>query len=189
MPHRKTPLIADRFYHIYNRGNDRQSIFFDRENYLYFLRLTREHIVESDIDILAYCLMPNHYHFLVYPRNDRLSDAMKKLSLSYTKSMNKRYNRSGVLFQGRFQSILVDNDSYLTYLAQYIHLNPVKSGLVEQAKDWEFSSYLEYAGLRQGTLPKTGYFRQMMPDDLNYQQFLTSDRLPSAIDFQKLLLE
>jgi REP element-mobilizing transposase RayT len=85
--------------------------------------------------------MPNHYHFLVYLTDETLSDAMKSLSLSYTKAINQRFNRVGVLFQGRFQSIHVDRTDYLVNLSRYIHLNPVKAGLVQQAGEWEFSSY------------------------------------------------
>ncbi len=106
MPQRRIPLQTGNFYHVYNRGNNCQTIFFERENYVYFLRLAREHLIINAVDIVAYCLMPNHYHFLVYLRDETLSDAMKSLSLSYTKAINKRFNRSGVLFQGRFQSIL-----------------------------------------------------------------------------------
>jgi REP element-mobilizing transposase RayT len=76
--------------------------------------------------------MPNHYHLLVYLRDETLSDAMKSLSLSYTKAINKRFNRSGVLFQGRFQSIHISQTDYLVNLSQYIHLNPVKASLVKQ---------------------------------------------------------
>ncbi|MFB2878600.1 transposase [Floridanema aerugineum] len=79
------------FYHVYNRGNNHQEIFFERENYIYFLRLLKEHLIANVVDIVAYCLMPNHYHFLVYLKDETLSDAMKSLSLSYTKAINKRF--------------------------------------------------------------------------------------------------
>jgi putative transposase len=148
MPFRRTPFQTGNFYHIYNRGNNRQNIFFERENYLHFLRLMREHLATNGVDILAYCLMPNHYHFLAYLQDDNLSAAMHRLSVSYTKAINKRFDRCGVLFQGRFQSIHVNDTDYLIHLSRYIHLNPVKAGFVDRAEEWEFSSYLEYAGLR-----------------------------------------
>ncbi|TAE61395.1 MAG: transposase [Nostocales cyanobacterium] len=189
MPRRQTPLQIGNFYHIYNRGNNHQSIFFERENYIYFLRLIKQHIISNGIDMIAYCLMPNHYHFLVYLNNDNLSDSMKSLSLAYTKAVNKRFNRSGVLFQGRFQSILVSNTEYLINLCQYIHLNPVKAGIVEQPGEWEFSSYLEYAGLRPGKLPKIEYIKHIVNDESIYQQFLTDHDLPKVIEFKKLLID
>ncbi|MDJ0735713.1 MAG: transposase [Nostocaceae cyanobacterium] len=98
MPRRRISLESGNFYHIYNRGNNRENIFLERENYLYFLKLVKLHLITNAVDILSYCLMPNHYHFLVYLRDETLSNAMKSLSLAYTKAINKRCNRSGVLF-------------------------------------------------------------------------------------------
>jgi hypothetical protein len=128
--------------------------------------------------------MPNHYHFLVYLTDETLSDAMKSLSLSYTKAINQRFNRVGVLFQGRFHCIHVDQSDYLVNLSRYIHLNPVKAGLVQQAGEWEFSSYLEYAGLRRGTLPKTELIGGLIEGKLAYEQFLADCQLPNSIGFQ-----
>jgi REP element-mobilizing transposase RayT len=189
MPRRKTSLQTGNFYHIYNRGNNHQIIFFERESYIYFLRLVKEHLITKAVDIVAYCLMPNHYHFLVYLRNETLSDAMKSLSLSYTKAINKRFNRSGVLFQGRFQSIHVPQTDYLINLSRYIHLNPVKAGLVKQPEEWEFSSYLEYAGMRGGTLPKTEYIKTLILEESDYQQFLVDFNLPDSTGLKRLLLD
>jgi REP element-mobilizing transposase RayT len=189
MPIRKTPLEIGNFYHIYNRGNNHQNIFFQRENYIYFIRLMKEHIINNGIDIIAYCLMPNHYYFLVYLREETLSDGMKSLSLAYTKAINRKFNRSGVLFQGRFQSILVYDTEYLIHLCRYIHLNPVKAGMVKQPEEWEFSSYLEYAGLRYGKLPKIDYIKTQFEEDSVYQQFLIDHNLPYDIEFKKMLLD
>lgn len=189
MGQRRIPLETGNFYHIYNRGNNRQIIFFERENYIYFLRLIREHLIKNSVDIIAYCLMPNHYHLLVYLRDENLSDSMKSLSLSYTKAINKRFNRSGVLFQGRFQSIHISQTDYLINLSQYIHLNPVKASLVRQPEEWEFSSYLEYAGLRKGTIPKIEYIKMQIEEESAYHQFLADHNLPHGSDFKKLLLD
>ncbi|QSJ14052.1 transposase [Nostoc sp. UHCC 0702] len=189
MPQRRIPLQIGNFYHVYNRGNNRQTIFFERENYVYFLRLIKEHLITNAVDIVAYCLMPNHYHFLVYLRDETLSDAMKSLSLSYTKAINKRFNRCGVLFQGRFQSIHVSQTDYLVNLSRYIHLNPVKAGFVQQPEEWEFSSYLEYAGLRRGTLPKIEYVKMQLQEESIYQQFLADHYLPDSASFKRLMLD
>jgi REP element-mobilizing transposase RayT len=155
MPYRETIFQAGQYYHLYNRGNNRQDIFFERENYLFFLRSLRRYLLVETLDVIAYCLMPNHYHLLVCLKTAHLSAAMQAFSLSYTKAMNRRYNRVGSLFQGRFQAILVESTEYLLNLSRYIHWNPVKAGLVKQPQDWEFSSFHEYVGLRGGTLPKT----------------------------------
>src|SRR5688500_10942112 len=97
----KTDFAANRQLLPYlQSGKQSQTIFFERENYLYFLRLVRQHLTSNGVDVVAYCLMPNHYHFWVYLRDENLSSAMKSLSLSYTKAINQRFNRVGVLFQG-----------------------------------------------------------------------------------------
>jgi len=168
----QNPPQTGHFYHVYNRGNNRQNIFFERDNYLYFLRLIRHTFISHNVDVMAYCLMPNHYHLLVYPKSEHLSQAMKSLSLSYTKAMNKRFDRVGALFQGRFQKVLVTDSDYLIHLIRYIHLNPVKANLVSQPGEWEFSSYLEYAGLRDGTLPNLELIQQQFEEcDRPIQQF------------------
>jgi putative transposase len=183
MPSRRVSFQAGNFYHVYNRGNNRQNIFFKRDNYLHFLHLIREHLVNNRVDILAYCLMPNHYHLLVYLQDDNLSAAMHRLSVAYTKGINKRFvgvaslkeNRSGSLFEGRFQSIHVNDTNYLIHLCRYIHLNPVKAGFVDRAEEWEFSSYAEYAGLRSGTLPNMEYLRLQFQSEL--EEFSIDDNL------------
>ena len=182
-----SPLVAH-FHHVYNRGTNHQNIFFERENYLYFLRLIRQAFTTHDVDVVAYCLMPNHYHLLVYPRSDRLSEAMKSLSLAYTKAMNKRFNRVGGLFQGRFQKRLVTDTAYLVHLIRYIHLNPVKANLVAQPQEWEFSSYQEYAKVRSGTLPKLELIQRQL-GELDHQVFLEDGCLPNNPAFRKLLLD
>jgi REP element-mobilizing transposase RayT len=103
--------------------------------------------------IVAYCLMPNHYHLLVCPHDDSLSRRMQRFSISYTKAINRRYDRVGPLFQGQFQALLVDCNEHLLHLSRYLHLNPVVTGLVGKPEDWEFSSYRDYVGRRRGTLP------------------------------------
>ncbi|MEM9276517.1 MAG: transposase, partial [Cyanobacteria bacterium P01_F01_bin.143] len=95
MPIRNVTFQVNNFYHIYNRGNNRQKIFFERDNYLYFLSKLREYLVSNTVEITAYCLMPNHYHLLIYLNNNNFSELMQKLALSYTKAINKRYKRVG----------------------------------------------------------------------------------------------
>jgi putative transposase len=157
MPRRDIPLVAGEYYHIYNRGNNRQNIFFEEENYMFFLRRLREHLVQPSepcATLVAYSLMPNHYHLLLQPHDDDLSHHLQLFSISYTKAINKRYGRVGALFQGQFQAKRIDRNEYLVHLSRYIHLNPVQAGLVKRPEDWAFSSYREYVGLRQGKLPK-----------------------------------
>ncbi|MEO1431570.1 MAG: transposase [Cyanobacteria bacterium J06633_8] len=172
MPIRSTVFKSNHYYHIYNRGNNRQKIFFERDNYLYFLTKRREHLVEKGVEIIAYCLMPNHYHLLVYLNDENVSEFMQKLALSYTKAINKRYKRVGSLFQGRFQSVLVDTDKYLIHLSRYIHLNPQKSYLVRKPENWEYSSYPEYINTRNGTLPNLNIILPLFSDSNAYRLFV-----------------
>lgn len=104
--------------------------------------------------MVAYCLMPNHYHVLIYLRQDTLSKAMQRFTMSYTNAINRRYKRCRSLFQGRFNTIHVDSEACLLELTRYIHLNPVRACLVKRAEDWGFSSYCDYVALQQGTLPQ-----------------------------------
>ena len=98
MPRHTRNLEPGRYYHLYNRGNNRQCIFFARENYIYFLRQFRHYVAERAVHVIAYCLMPNHYHILIYLRYESLSTAMHRFTMSYTNALNLRYQRSGSLF-------------------------------------------------------------------------------------------
>jgi putative transposase len=189
MPSRTMNFERGLYYHVYNRGNNYQTIFFERESYLYFLRLVRRYLVDENVSILAYCLMPNHYHFLVQCNGGNLSEAMQLLSLTYTKSINKRFNRVGSLFQGRFKAVLVNSDEYLVHLVRYIHLNPVKADLAKSASEWEFSSFSEYADIRSGSLPSMELVRSIIASDEEYRSFLTGYNVPSIPELRALMLD
>ncbi len=147
-------------------------MIYERENYSFFLRLMRRYLLPG-VEITAYCLMPTHYHLLVKVSDEtELSHSMQLLAISFTKAMNKRYNRVGALFQGAFQAKHVDKDEYLIHLSRYIHLNPVKAGLVERPEDWEFSSYREYLGRRKGQLPKPEIVLSHFPSVDAYRRFV-----------------
>jgi putative transposase len=135
MPRRKTELVAGECYHLHNRGNNRQPVFFERENYAFFLQRWRKY-VSPVCDVIAYCPMPTHYHMLVLVAVDGLSHGMQLFGIAYTKAINVRYLRVGALFQGAFGAKQVDRDEYLLDLSRYIHLNPVMAGLVQHAEDW-----------------------------------------------------
>jgi REP element-mobilizing transposase RayT len=173
MPRRETQLCAGEYYHIYNRGNNRQPIFFEQDNYLFFLRQWRRY-VSSVCDVVAYCLMPTHFHILVLLTADGFSHGMQLLGISYTKAMNERYGRVGALFQGAFQTKHIERNEYLLHLSRYVHLNPVLAGLVSRAEEWEFSSYREYLGLRHGTLPVSDIVLGQFPAPDAYRVFVES---------------
>ncbi len=198
MPERAVPLIEGEYYHLYNRGHNRERIFFERENYLFFLRRVREYLTPV-LDIIAYCLMPTHYHLLVRVKETSevsktlevspASEAIRRFSISYTKAMNKRYDRVGALFQGAFQAKRVDNNEYLIHLSRYIHLNPVMTRLVERAEEWEFSSYPEYIGARNGTLPQPQIVLAQFPSPQAYREFVESYTPDEAKRIASVLFE
>ena len=154
MPRRGLEFRAGHAYHLYSRGVNRQRIFFESENYAFFLRRVRTYLTPETVDVVAYCLMPNHYHLFVCLKADSLAEMMRSLNMSFARAVNKRYDRVGPLFQGRFAAKLVERDEYLLHLSRYIHLNPVEAGLVDKAEAWEYSSYRDFVDLRNGTLPK-----------------------------------
>ena len=129
--------------HITARGNARQAIYEDDQDRRTFLEYLSKVIKRYECLCHAYCLMDNHYHLLVERQSPTLSKGMKHLNGNYTQAYNKRHNRVGHLFQGRYKGILVDKDNYLLELSRYIALNPVRARMVRSAKDWPWSSYAE----------------------------------------------
>jgi REP element-mobilizing transposase RayT len=149
MPHRETELLADHYYHVYNRGVAGNVVFFSPDNYLYFVRLLARNAARYAVTIVAYCLMPNHYHLLLTPTRDHnASKFMHSVASSYSQALNQRLGRQGPLFQGRFRAVWVDREAYLTHVARYIHANPVMAGLVTRAEAWPYSDYAEVIGIR-----------------------------------------
>ena len=165
MPRRDVELSGGEYYHLYNRGHNRGCVFRERANYAFFLRRLSEYLVPV-AKVVAYCLMPTHYHLVVLVQDNTealdgaeastgsgVSRAMQRLSISYTRAMNRRYRRVGALFQGAFRAKHVHQEGYLMHLSRYVHLNPVFAGLVDHPQDWGFSSYQDYIGVREGRLP------------------------------------
>jgi REP element-mobilizing transposase RayT len=186
MPRRDIEFRAGECYHVYNRGNNREPIFFERKNYVFFLQRLWQYIAGGQredstpsknpptAEILAYCLMPNHYHLLLRLLTDEISAPMQSFSQSYTNAVNRHYGRVGSVFQGRFQALHVDTDEYLLHLSRYIHLNPIEARLVLKPEDWKFSSYREYAGLRAGQLPRPERILRTFPSRVAYREFVDS---------------
>jgi len=144
------------FYHITSRGNQREKIFWDakdRERLKTVLERTKE---RYGYLLHAYVFMDNHYHLLVETLHANLHQIMQNINTSYTVFVNRKYNRSGHLFQGRYKAFIVDKDKYLLALSRYIHLNPVRAGAVKRAEEFRWSSYQEYLyGRKEGALTDT----------------------------------
>ncbi len=169
------PLVPGMYYHIYNRGNNRENLFLEKRNYPYFLSLYAKHI-EPIADTYTYCLLRNHLHVSLRiktedeylqtsrvletrevslkPKKFNPSQAFSNLFNAYAKAINKGYGRTGSLFEERFGRIPVTSDAYFTTLIFYIHYNPQKHGFVGDFREWEWSSYRALIGTGQTKLKR-----------------------------------
>ncbi len=141
-------------YHLYNRGNNKDLIFFDDENYSYFLNQFKKHVLPF-CDVFAYCLMPNHFHFFIRVTNkDLFERGLKDFFISFSKAINKKYNRVGSLFQGRYKVSEITSNSYFTKIITYIHQNPFVAKLVQTLGEYKYSSYNAYLSDKETVLSK-----------------------------------
>lgn len=168
MPGRITPMVNGEFYHVYNRGVEKRDIFtqprdykrFQKTFYYYqflgpkpsFSKFSKSDLnsfkpdpTKKIVEIICYCLMPNHFHFLIRQLKDNgVSYFISQLANSYTKYFNTKYTRVGALLQGTFKAVHIESDEQLIHTSRYIHLNPVVSGLVKNLNIYKWFSYLEY---------------------------------------------
>jgi len=158
-------------YHVTSRGNARNRIFSDDQDRETFLSILGTVVKRYNWLCNAYCLMPNHYHCMIETPEGNLSLGMRQLNGIYTQRYNRRHNKTGHIFQGRFKAILVQKDNYLLELCRYVVLNPVRAKLVEKPETWKWSSYGATTGLRK------------KPD------FLTTDWILSLFDRKTALAQ
>jgi REP element-mobilizing transposase RayT len=158
-------FVTDNFYHVFNRGNNRQVIFPQKRNYTFFLSKLKS-IVGDYCHIVAYCLMPNHFHMMLYldeastglgikskPLLQVLEQKLGTLQSSYTRAINNQENKTGSLFQSKIKVIELKMDHAITCF-HYIHQNPLKANLAKDFADWPYSSFQEYSNLTEGVCNK-----------------------------------
>lgn len=133
-------------YHAFNRGNNKNDIFLEDKDYNVFLKKTREVQEEIPFHLYGYCLMPNHFHLLIGSVDEPLSKIMQMLLRYYALYFNSKYEREGHLFQSRYKAAVCENERYLFELVRYIHINPIKAGLVKNINDYKWSSHQYYIG-------------------------------------------
>ena len=143
MPRVARKISMTKVYHIILRGNDRQDIFFEDQDYKKFLRLIIITKEKYQYEIYAYCLMTNHVHLIIYDKNSQISRIMQSIEISYSNYFAKKYDRNGHLFQNRFISKNVETENYLRRLCRYIHQNPLKAK-ISITEDYKWSSYNEF---------------------------------------------
>ncbi|MBI4059307.1 transposase [Candidatus Microgenomates bacterium] len=177
------------YYHIYNRGNRKQSIFFHYRDYERFLEKVVEYKKKYPLEILTYCLMPNHIHFLVKQIIDNsISRFMSDICNSHSRYINVKYDLVGSLFQGRFKAKRVEKDEYLIHLSRYIHLNPVEllylgGDVFEKLLNYQWSSLAAYLLNKKDELVNKEVILEYFPskDPVNdYREFVKAN-----IKFQK----
>lgn len=173
MPYRGDTFVQGQYYHIYNRGAGKAKIFLNDGNYQYLLHLMKEYDQKYGATIIAYCLMPNHYHFLLRQETEEpLSKFMQVLFNSYVQGLNTQQGRTGTLFEGRFKHKCVEKWEYLIVLCRYIHRNPVKAGLASKPEDWAYSNYREWSRLRDGALVDQVFVRDHFENAEKYVSFV-----------------
>ena len=134
-------------YHVTSRGDRREPIFDGDADRHGLLAVIAQAMERFDAEVLCYCLMGNHYHFVLHTRQAKLSRLMRHVNGVYTQDFNRRHGKVGHLFQGRFKAILVDRAAYLLTLCRYVELNPVRARMVAAVGDWPWSSYRAHVGL------------------------------------------
>ena len=189
----------DTMYHVYNRGVDKRIIFKDEQDYAVFLDFLKYALLtdsqtdeafdpsvisaatrfnfrrlglSNEVDLVAFCLMPNHFHLLVYQHSiDGITKLMRSIATGYSMYFNKRYERKGTLFQGRYKASTINSDSYWDHISRYIHLNPIELGV-----DWRTyprSSYRIYAGEAKAEWVKPGLVLDSFDSINNYERFVS----------------
>lgn len=152
MPNKKRIWYPGAIYHITTRGNRKQDIFQDCEDYYVYLRILHKIQHRCGFILYSYCLMTNHIHLEMETVDVEIGIIMRFINLFYTKYFNNKYNLVGHLFQGRYKSELIESYPYILQASKYIHLNPVKANIVDNPIDYKFSSYDILMGKRESPL-------------------------------------
>lgn len=187
-------FAENNYYHIFNRGYEKRKIFEDKSDYkifCYYLfiylnpletvlklypdlppRLQGKNL-SNELNLLCYCLMPNHFHLLLEQKTKNgISKFMKQLINAYTYYFNSKYKKSGALLQGRFKAVRILTDELLLHISRYIHLNPKIAGLVQNLNNYEWSSYNSYINRSDDNLSKSGFILNYFSDAKSYEKFV-----------------
>ncbi|GAB4480897.1 MAG: hypothetical protein OHK0031_02390 [Anaerolineales bacterium] len=179
MARRNVHFHPNGYYHIYNRGAHRLDIFRNDADFVFLLKLIRKQMQVFDISVIAYCLMSNHYHFLLRQNGDMMISAfMQAVFNIYSKAFNTKYQHTGTIFEGPYKAIAVDSTPYVLHLCRYIHRNPVDAAIVVRPEQWHYSNYAEFVGLRNGSLVDRDFVAENFGAPGAYQSFVM-DSAPS----------
>lgn len=213
---RKVVFANDEFYHVFNRGVEKRPTFTSRYEFLRavdsanfyrfgdlsvryskYLNLNKDRRVEFlkfldssqlQVEIIAYCLMGNHFHFLLKQlKNNGIVKFMAKFTNSYTKYFNTKHKRVGPLFQGVFKAVHIESDEQLLHLSRYVHLNPVTGFVVEleDLADYYWSSYREYVGRQANVIASKNAVMELFKDPGEYEKFVL-DQVEYSMQLKKI---
>lgn len=176
--------VADSFQHVYARGHSKQKIFLDEQDYITFLNLLERYLSAEEardpygvpypnffnkVELLAFCLMPNHIHLLLYVRQaGAMGRFMRSVMTSYSRYFNKKYKRTGSLFESRYKASMISDESYLEHISRYIHLNP------KQWRDYEYSSLPYYLQQEEVSWIRPKRILDMFSEPTEYLQFVSN---------------
>lgn len=207
MPRRILPLVSDYCYHIFNRGVEKRTIFQDNRDFIRFLKmlsyyrylgpkpsfskltedklknLTKNEVI---VEIVCYCLMPNHFHLLLKQVKDNgIKDFIRLVSNGYTRYFNIRHNRIGPLLQGAYKAVFVETDEQLIHVSRYIHLNPLVALLAKDLKTYQWSSYPDYIGIGEDKLVNKDEVLGFFKNPADYEEFVL-DQASYAMDLARI---
>lgn len=176
MPARKLTTSEGEYYHIYNRGALRMTLYYSNYMYDLFLKLIELYSERFKVTVITVCLMPNHFHLVVRVENGGSVEMfMQMLCGVYSRKVNKYQRRTGTIFEGRYHIKHVANDGYFKTLCRYIHLNPVRAALISHPSLWEYSNYLECIGRRSNSVTRYQMVIEMFGTSRGYEQFVEED--------------
>jgi len=181
---------AGEFFHVYNRGVDRQLVFRERDDYLVFLDLIHKWLKPEALLMHTFALLPNHFHFILQQLIPyAMSEFQKRITQGLAQWVNRHGRRVGHLFQGRYKLKLVDDRSYLAQLSKYIHQNPIAAGLAKRVEDWEFTSACDFLGGKKHDFLATRTLIKMTGGQAKFEDFLRSNLLVGREGIERFLIE
>ncbi|OVE78500.1 hypothetical protein BVY00_02595 [bacterium G20] len=193
-------FVAEGYYHVYNRGVYNQNIFVQDKDYAAFLSLPKRHLsikptqdhtrrplphLRDEAELLAYCLMPSHFHLLIYNKKESgLTDLMRSVMTAYSRYFNKTHRRKGALFESSYKASLIKNETYLWHISRYIHLNPQDLGYKYNV--YPYSSYNYYVGNKKAEWINPRRILDMHADELSSYASFVKDYESMRAELQQL---
>jgi len=171
----KEDFTSGAIFHIYNHAIDDYQLCYDDRDYGFLINLIEDKIDKIPVSILAYCIMPDHYHFLIRQDSDiEVYKLFNYVFIRYALYYNKKYKRKGPIFRSPLQHKIVDNELYLIQLCKYIHMNPVRKGIVANPEQWAYSNYLECINERDGKLLAVDIHKKYFSSPERYARYVSS---------------